>query len=46
MDVDDEGKDEDKVTCTPLSEGASDVDLPPAFKYALQLTFAVISLVL
>jgi hypothetical protein len=46
MDVDDEGKERDKSPIIPPAETASDVDLPPAFKYALQLTFAILSFVL
>jgi protein SMG6 len=47
MDVDGEGKDRDnKSPIVPPAEGASDVDLPPAFKYALQLTLMMLSFVL
>ena len=47
MDVDDEGKDRDnKSPVVPPAEGASDVELPPAFKYALQFTFMMLSFVL
>ena len=44
MDVDGEGKDRSPVI--PPAEGASDVDLPPTFKYGLQLTFKMLSFVL
>jgi hypothetical protein len=46
MDVDDEGKERDRSPIIPPAETASDIDLPPAFKYALQLTFAMLSFVL
>ena len=47
MDVDGDGKDKDnKSPVIPPAEGASDVDLPQAFKYALQLTFTMLSFVL
>ena len=41
MDVDDEGRKRDKSPAIPAAETASDVELPPAFKYALQLTLGV-----
>jgi len=44
MDVDDEGRDRSPVI--PAAETASDAELPPAFKYSLQLTFAMLSFVL
>ena len=44
MDVDGEGKDRDDKS--PVVPPAEAVDLPPAFKYALQLTFTMLSFVL
>ena len=42
MDADGDGKDKDnKSPVIPPAEEASDVDLPQAFKYALQLTFTM-----
>ncbi len=46
MDIDDEGKERDRSPVIPAAETASDVELPPAFKYSLQLTFAMISFIL
>ena len=47
MDVDGDGKDRDnKLPVVPPAEGASDLDLPQAFKYARQLTFTMLSFVL
>jgi len=46
MDIDDEEKGKDRSPVTPPAETSSDVDLPPAFKYALQLTFALLTFVL
>jgi protein SMG6 len=46
MDIDDEEKGKDRSPVIPPAETSSDVDLPPAFKYALQLTFALLTFVL
>ncbi len=46
MDVDDEGREKDRLPIILAAETASDMDLPPAYKYALQLTFTILSFVL
>jgi len=46
MDVDDEGRERDRSPVIPAAETSSDVELPPAFKYSFQLTFAMLSFVL